>query len=93
MAGDADHFCDMINNSTDYLRWKSALGARCFTTNAENYPGPFYAAGYRDVNLKTGDERCALLLEIHKQYECLSGSTVEVCPFPSVLKITITEAS
>ena len=93
VAGEADHFCDMINNSTDYLRWKSALGARCFTTNAENYPGPFYAAGYRDVNLKTGDERCALLLEIHKQYECLSGSTVEVCPFPSVLKITITEAS
>ena len=80
-----DIFCTFMQNSTNYEEYKAGGIGGC---------GGGQIKGYRNMNVvATGDPSayCGLLRQIHEEYECHTLDSIQECPYPSVLKVTITE--
>lgn len=80
-----DIFCTFLKNSTNFDDYKAGGVNGC---------GGGQIKGYRNMNvIETGNPSayCGLLRQIHEEYECYNPSTIQECPYPSVLKVTITE--
>jgi hypothetical protein len=74
-------FCKVIRGSTNFEIWKAAV---------DEYGCPNGTIrGYRDFVFL--GEPCALQTVINREYGCYAPDSIQECPFPSVIKVTITE--
>lgn len=74
-------FCKVIRGSTNFEIWKAAVDANGCPNGA--------VRGYRDFVLL--GEPCELKTFINREYQCYEPDSIIECPFPSVIKVTITE--
>jgi len=74
-------FCKVIRGSTNFEIWKAAIDANGCPNGT--------VRGYRDFVLL--GEPCELKTFINREYECYEPDSIIECPFPSVIKVTITE--
>jgi hypothetical protein len=81
-----NNFCDyFLNGVTNFNAWKAS------TVNCTGNTGVI--TGYRNYKLLDEDAQCVAIRKTYEDYGCKHPQQILECPFPSVLKITITEAS
>lgn len=82
-----DSFCNHVylyQAVTNFKDYKAN-----FNTTTCNFTGVI--TGYRNAAILTGDAQCEAIRLAMDDYDCKEAESIVECPFPSVLKITITE--
>jgi hypothetical protein len=77
-------FCYYLSLLNNFNNFKTAGPDGCPAGG-----GP--TTGYRNINLLSGDDYCLTIAQAYRDYNCYAADGIQECPFPSVLKITITE--